>query len=86
MFLKTSYFFDECHHFSAYRATLILEGTQYHQISECAMGSPVSMIIAELVMQKVEEKELHSSPIKPKWWCRYVDDQCLTFADCRLFK
>lgn len=32
------------------------------------------MIIAELVMQEVEEKALETSPVKPKWWHCYVDD------------
>jgi len=38
------------------------------------MGSPVSAVIAELVMQEVEEKALETSPVRPKWWRRYVDD------------
>ena len=46
----------------------------YHQISECAMGSPVSAVIAELVMQQVETMALASSPVRVKWWKRYVDD------------
>ena len=32
------------------------------------MGSPVSAVIAELVMQEVEEKALETSPVEPKWW------------------
>ena len=38
------------------------------------MGSPVSTVIAELVMVKIEEKALASAPVKPHWWHRYVDD------------
>ena len=38
------------------------------------MGHPVSAVIAELLMQEVEEKALETSPIGPKWWRRYVDD------------
>ncbi|KAL9976443.1 hypothetical protein ACROYT_G013744 [Oculina patagonica] len=38
------------------------------------MGSPVSAVIAELVMQEVEEKALETPPVQPKWWRRYVDD------------
>ena len=38
------------------------------------MGSPVSAIIAELVVQEIEEKALETSPIKPKWWRRYSGD------------
>ncbi|KAL9955713.1 hypothetical protein ACROYT_G037073 [Oculina patagonica] len=50
------------------------EGTQYHRVFGCAMGSPVSAVIAELVMEEVEEKDLASAPVKPRWWRRYVDD------------
>ena len=46
----------------------------YHQISGCAMGSPVSSVIAELVMQEVETMALATSPVRVKWWKRYVDD------------
>ena len=38
------------------------------------MGSPVNAVIAELVMEEIEEKALASAPVKPRWWCRYVDD------------
>ena len=47
------------------------EGTQYHQVFGCAMGSLVSVVIAELTMK---EEALGSSPVKPRWWRRYVDD------------
>ena len=37
------------------------------------MGSPVSRVIAELVMQEVEEKALETLPVRPKRWHCYVD-------------
>ena len=38
------------------------------------MGSPVSAILANLVMDHVEEKALSSAPYPTKRWFRYVDD------------
>ena len=63
------------------------EGTQYHQVFGCAMGSPVSAVIAELVMEEIEEKALASAPVKPRWWRRYVDDSnaCLKSESIRVF-
>ena len=52
----------------------VFEGTHYHQIFGCAMGSPVSAVIAELVMEHIETVALGTSPVKPRWWRRYVDD------------
>jgi hypothetical protein len=60
--------------FLLHNSYFVFEGTQYHQVSGCAMASPVSAVIAELVMQEVEEKALETSPVRPKWWRRYVDD------------
>ena len=52
----------------------------YQQVFGCVMSSPVSALIAELVMQEVEEKALATSIVQPRWWRRYVDDAnaCLT--------
>lgn len=38
------------------------------------MGSPVSVVLAELTMQKLEERILSNSPSKPILWKRYLDD------------
>ncbi|KAL9966942.1 hypothetical protein ACROYT_G025089 [Oculina patagonica] len=58
--------------FLLHSSYFVFEGTQYHQVSGCAMGSPVNAVNAELVMQEVEEKALETSPVQPKWWllCR----------------
>ncbi|XP_028408801.1 uncharacterized protein LOC114531377 [Dendronephthya gigantea] len=42
------------------------------------MGSPVSAVIANLVMEDVEQRVLASSPIKPLFWKRYVDNVAST--------
>ena len=71
--LSNNFFvFDDCH---------------YHQIFGCPMGSPVSAVVAELVMQRIEKVALDSSPAPVRWWKRYVDDSnaCLKQLDVPLF-
>jgi hypothetical protein len=38
------------------------------------MGSPLSPIVGNLFMENFEKKSLHSFPLKPLRWKRYVDD------------
>jgi hypothetical protein len=38
------------------------------------MGSPVSVVVAEIVMQRLEEKALATYTNPPPFWFRYVDD------------
>ena len=48
----------------------------YQQIHGTGMGSPVSVVIANLVMEYVEKRALDTFPRKMQFWKRYVDDIC----------
>ena len=38
------------------------------------MGSPVSVVVAEIAMQRLEERALSTYPNPPPFWFRYFDD------------
>ncbi|XP_072051644.1 uncharacterized protein [Amphiura filiformis] len=53
----------------------VFEGKFYKQNHGCAMGSPVSPIVANLYMERFEQTALDSyNGISPSHWFRYVDD------------
>ena len=41
------------------------------------MGSPISVVVAELTLQRIEKQIMINPPAQPLFWKRYVDD-CLT--------
>ena len=41
------------------------------------MGSPVSVVVANLVMENVEQKALSTFHTPLPLWRRYVDDTCM---------
>ena len=45
----------------------------YEQVAGAAMGSPVSLIAANLYMEYLEQKGLSIAPHHPRFWCRLVD-------------
>ena len=49
-------------------------GKHYKQLHGTAMGSPVSVVVAEIVMQHVEERALETCCQTIPLWLRYVDD------------
>ena len=55
---------------------LAFEGKVYRQIHGTAMGSRVSVVVANLVMEDVEQKALSTFHTPPRFWRRYVDDTC----------
>ena len=61
----------------------VYQGVYYHQSFGCAMGSPVSAVLAELVMIDIETRALSTIASQPRWWKRYVDDSstCLKRTD-----
>nr|VZI29858.1 unnamed protein product [Spirometra erinaceieuropaei] len=48
------------------------EETTYEQIKGTPMGSPISGLIAEMVLKKLERRLFEE--YKPQFWARYVDD------------
>ncbi|BHF76598.1 hypothetical protein SprV_0501969700 [Sparganum proliferum] len=54
------------------KTVFTFEGTTYEQIKGNPMGSPISGLITETVLQKLERRLFEE--YKPKFWARYVDD------------
>jgi hypothetical protein len=61
-------------------ATFRFQNKIYKQVDGVAMGNPLAPIIADLWMQKMEEKLNRFSTNKPKFWLRYVDDVYCLFT------
>jgi hypothetical protein len=53
---------------------LTYNGLFYQQIYGTAMGSPISVTVANLVMETVEQKALTTFINPPRFWKRFVDD------------
>ena len=46
----------------------------YKQLHGTAMGSPVSVVVAEIVMQSIKKRALATYQRTLPFWFRYVDD------------
>ena len=54
----------------------------HKQIHGCAMGGPVSPVVANLCMKDIEESAILATTVPPKVWKRYVDDSfCIIKKD-----
>ena len=49
-------------------------GKHCKQLHDTAMGSPVSVVAAEIVIQNIEEQALTTYTLTVPLWLRYVDD------------
>lgn len=57
---------------------LSFRSVRYQQVFGTAMGLPMSVIIANLVMEDVESRALSSFIPPPCFWKHYIDDTCCT--------
>ena len=63
---------------------LSFRGGVYQHTFETAMGSPVSVMIANLVMEDLEERALATTDIPLRSWKHYVDDTCAALPVSRV--
>ena len=48
----------------------------YQQVHGTAVGSPIFVVVANLVMEDVESQAIASFSSSPYFWKRYVDNTC----------
>ena len=60
------------------RRTYFTFQNQYdEQVEGAAMGSPISLIVANLYVENFETRAISTSPHPPLMWKRFVDDTCV---------
>ena len=60
--------------FSLNTTYVVCDSVFYHQIRCATMGSPISLWVANLAMDDLEETPLDSAHTKPHGWYNYVND------------
>ena len=55
---------------------ICFRGKYYQQTFVTAMGSPVLVLVANLVTEEIEQTVLSTFHSMPHFWKRYVDDTC----------
>ncbi|BHF84727.1 hypothetical protein SprV_0902787800 [Sparganum proliferum] len=58
------------------------DGKYYQQVKGTPMGSPISGLLAELVLQRLEQNVVQC--FQPKTWLRYVDDTFVIVKTCEV--
>ena len=71
-------------HFCLNVTFLTFRGAYYKLIFVMAMGSPVSVVVANLVMEDIEQRALSSPHLLPHFWKRYVDDTGVVLSACEV--
>ena len=56
------------------------DGQFYEQTDKVAMGSPLSLVIANFFMEDLERKAIDQATHKPVCWFRYVDDTFIIWS------
>ena len=64
---------------------LSFQGQPYKQVFGTAVGSPVSVAVANLVKEDVENRALETFDIQLPFWKRFVDDTCTVVPRDRVY-
>ena len=60
--------------FCLFHNDFVFRGRYFHQVFGCPMGSPLSVISANLVMEYIETKIFAKNEYNVRYWKRFIDD------------